>query len=352
MGSTQIVIVGGGYAGCTAANRIARRTDAATATITLINARPDFVERVRLHQQIAGTGDAATPLTEQLHPRIRLVIGAVEKIGDGELSLADGTALAFDHLIYAAGGAPRAPEGTFAVGDPERARDAQRLLAGLGEGSRVTVVGGGLTGIETAAEIAEARPELTVTMISEGEVAASLHPTARRRVHHDLDRLGVHRERGRYTGPGDADLVLWAVATDVSDLAARSGLAVAPDGRVQVDEYLRSVSDPRIFAAGDGAAVPGQRLSCQTALPQGAHAAANLARGLDGKPLRPYSMGYTGQNVSIGRRRAVIQSARRDDTPIRIWFGGRAGAAVKEVVCRIAKTAAGTGRYAWLPAPR
>lgn len=189
-------------------------------------------------------------------------------------------------------------------------------------------------------------------MISEGEVGASLHPTAQRRVQRELDQLGIHRDRGRYTRPGDAGLVLWAVATDVSALAERSGLAVAADGRVQVDEYLRSTTDPRIFAAGDGAAVPGQRLSCQTALPQGAHAAGNLARELARKPLRPYSMGYTGQNVSIGRRRAVIQSARRDDTPIRFWFGGRAGAAVKEVVCRTAKTVAATGRYAWLPAPR
>ncbi|GAA3947899.1 NAD(P)/FAD-dependent oxidoreductase [Gordonia caeni] len=352
MGSTQIVVVGGGYAGCMAANRLARRTDRDDVSITLVNARPDFVERVRLHQRVAGTGDAATPLTDLLNPRIRVVIGAVDRIGDGELSLSGGATVPFDRLIYAAGGAPRAPEGTFAVGDPEQAGKAQQVLAGLGDGARVTVVGGGLTGIETAAEIAETRPDVSVAMISDGEVAASLYPSARRRVQRELDRLGVTCERGRYAGPGDADLVLWAVATDVSELAARSGLAVTEDGRVQVDEYLHSLSDPRIFAAGDGAAVPGQRLSCQTALPQGAHAAANLARELTGKPPRPYSMGYTGQNVSIGRRRAVIQSARRDDTPIRVWFGGRAGAAVKEVVCRMAKTVAGTGRYAWLPAPR
>ncbi|WP_248492351.1 FAD-dependent oxidoreductase [Tsukamurella sp. PLM1] len=254
--------------------------------------------------------------------------------------------------MYAAGGAPTAPSGAYVVGALESADEARRALADLPDGAAVTVVGGGLTGIETAAEVAEARPGLRVTLRSEGEVGASLGPGARARVRRDLDRLGVLVERGRFDGAGSTDAVLWAVANQVSDLAARSGLEVDADGRVVVDEFLRSVSDPRIVAVGDGAAVPGARLSCQTALPQGMHGATNLVRELAGTPMRPYSMGYTGQNVSIGRRRAVIQAARRDDTPTRIQFGGRAAALVKELVCRGAKGATRTARFAWLPAPR
>ena len=45
-------------------------------------------ERVRLHEHIAGSGTAVTPLTEMLDPRIRLVVGSVDKIGDGTLLLA------------------------------------------------------------------------------------------------------------------------------------------------------------------------------------------------------------------------------------------------------------------------
>lgn len=345
----KVVVIGAGYAGTIAANRLVKKAD---AEVTVVNPRPGFVERVRLHEHIAGSGSAVTPLTEMLDPRIRLVVGTVDKIGDGSLLLADGTTLPFDRAIYAAGGAPTAPSGTHVVGALETAEEARRALAALPDGAAVTVVGGGLTGIETAAEVAEARPALRVRLLSEGEVGASLGPGARARVRRELDRLGVAVERGRYDGAGRADLVLWAVATQVSDLAARSGLAVDEAGRVVVDEFLRSVSDPRIVAVGDGAAVPGARLSCQTALPQGAHGADNLARELAGRPAKPFSMGYTGQNVSIGRKRAVIQAARRDDTPTRIQFGGRSAALVKEQVCRMAKGAAKTARYAWLPAPR
>ena len=42
MTGTRIVIVGGGYAGCAAANRLKRKVP--SADITLVNARPDFVE--------------------------------------------------------------------------------------------------------------------------------------------------------------------------------------------------------------------------------------------------------------------------------------------------------------------
>ncbi|MBS4099970.1 NAD(P)/FAD-dependent oxidoreductase [Tsukamurella paurometabola] len=345
----KVVVIGAGYAGTIAANRLVKKAD---AEVTVVNPRPGFVERVRLHEHIAGSGSAVTPLTEMLDPRIRLVVGAVDKIGDGTVLLADGTSLSFDRAIYAAGGAPTGPSGTLAVGALETAEEAQRALAALPDGAAVTVVGGGLTGIETAAEVAEARPGLRVRLLSEGEVGASLGSGARARVRRELDRLGVAVERGRFDGADGADLVLWAVATQVSDLAARSGLAVDDAGRVVVDEFLRSVSDPRIVAVGDGAAVPGARLSCQTALPQGAHGADNLARELAGRPVKAYSMGYTGQNVSIGRKRAVIQAARRDDTPTRIQFGGRTAAVIKEAVCRGAKGAARTARYAWLPAPR
>ncbi|KXO99476.1 NAD(P)/FAD-dependent oxidoreductase [Tsukamurella pseudospumae] len=344
----KVVVIGAGYAGTIAANRLTRKSD---VDVTVVNPRADFVERVRLHEHVAGSGTALTPLAEMLDPRIRLIVGSVDTIGDGTVVLADGTSLPFDRLVYAAGGAPTAPSGTYAVGALETAEQARSALAALPDGAAVTVVGGGLTGIETAAEVAESRPDLRVRLLSEGEVGASLGPGARARVRRELDRLGVVIERGRFDGAVDG-LVLWAIATQVSDLAARSGVAVDEAGRVLVDEFLRSVSDPRIVAVGDGAAVPGQRLSCQTALPQGAHGADNLARELAGKSARRYSMGYTGQNVSIGRKRAVIQAARRDDTPTRIHFGGAAAAVVKEQVCRMARGAAHTARYAWLPAPR
>ena len=44
---THIVVIGGGYAGTLAANHLRLRAD---LDITVVNPRPVFVERIRLHQ--------------------------------------------------------------------------------------------------------------------------------------------------------------------------------------------------------------------------------------------------------------------------------------------------------------
>src|SRR5258708_33050624 len=49
---SRIVILGAGYAGMIAAMRLAKKTH--HAAITLVNASPDFVERIRLHQLAAN----------------------------------------------------------------------------------------------------------------------------------------------------------------------------------------------------------------------------------------------------------------------------------------------------------
>ncbi len=346
----DIVIAGAGYAGTVAANLLARK-GGDDVTVTVVSPHTEFVERVRLHQEIAGSGPATRPLSEMLDGRVKHRTAAVEKVGDGVVELSDGSALDFDRMIYAVGSSAASPDGTLAVGDVDQAREAARRLRALDEGARVTVVGAGLSGIETASEIAEQRPDLSVRLVGD-ELGASLGVAARRRVAKVLSSLGVDVVTGRWTAADDADLTLWAVTAQVTDLAARSGLDTDDTGRVRVDQRLRSTSHPHVYAVGDAAAVEGTRASCQAALPQGAHAAKNVLRELRGEAPRAFSMSFVGQNVSLGRRDAVIQHAHRNDVPTRIWFGGRPGAFFKEQVCTFAAASARKGSAVTIPGPR
>lgn len=357
----DIVVVGAGYAGAVAANRLRKKVEG--ARITVVNPRAEFVERVRLHEQLAGTGSAATPLAEMLRPGIETRVAGVEKVGDGAVTLDDGTGLTFDHLFLAVGSTATPLPGSIPVGTWEGAEQARGALAALPAEATVTVIGGGLTGIETAAEVAEARPDLTVRLVS-AQIGASLSDAGQRRVLRSLDRLGVgvHTDEVvaidgttvtlRSGAALDSALTLWAVVSAVPDLAARSGLAVDATGRALVDPYLRSVTDPRIFAVGDCAAVPGARMACATAAPQGAHAADTLARMIDGREPRPYSMGYGGQALSLGRHDAVMQTSRRDDSPLPAAFRGRVAAVTKERIVRYAAWSARTGNTVWLRGPK
>jgi NADH dehydrogenase FAD-containing subunit len=54
-GNTDVVVIGGGYAGVLAANRLTQRDD---VTVTLVNPRPSFVERLGLHHLVGGSHEA------------------------------------------------------------------------------------------------------------------------------------------------------------------------------------------------------------------------------------------------------------------------------------------------------
>ena len=62
----HVVVVGAGYAGVMAANRLL--AEHPEVAVTVVNPRPVFVERVRLHQVAAGSGTATHELSDLLHP--------------------------------------------------------------------------------------------------------------------------------------------------------------------------------------------------------------------------------------------------------------------------------------------
>jgi NADH dehydrogenase len=74
----QVVVIGAGYAGASAAKRLCRGSAHTTASVTVVNPRADFVERIRLHQLIVGNHAATRPVTSMLPGAARFVQDSVE----------------------------------------------------------------------------------------------------------------------------------------------------------------------------------------------------------------------------------------------------------------------------------
>ncbi|WP_422745083.1 NAD(P)/FAD-dependent oxidoreductase [Mycobacterium sp. WMMD1722] len=369
--STHVVVLGGGYAGVMAANRLGRRND---VRVTLVNPRPDFVERIRLHQLAAGNDDATESFGTLLRDGVHLVVDGAERIDAPArlVRLTSGATLAYDYLVYAVGSTgsvpaavPGADEFAYPLGELEQARRLADRLADLPMSAPVTVVGGGLTGVEAAAEFADAGRSVTlVTDI----LGPSLSAGGRRSVANRLTRLGVDVVDGVRVARVDADRVVlgdgravpsaatvWTAGFGVPGLAAVSGLSTDALGRMITDETLTSVDDPHVIAAGDAAspsALP-LRMSCQAALPLGAQAAETVLARLAGESPAPINQAFTGQCISLGRTAGTIQLARFDDSVLPLHLGGRIAATIKEQVCKgtlsfLRKEAGKPGSYFWL----
>ncbi|CAL9359158.1 NADH dehydrogenase-like protein YjlD [Nocardiopsis dassonvillei] len=358
----ELLVLGAGYAGLSAARRAAHhaRRSGTGLRVTLVNATDTFVERVRLHEVAAGRGTAVHPLSDSLDPSVGLVVGRVESV-DADARTVDVRTgdrvrtLRYDTLVYALGSAaavdavPGAAEHAATLAGLDGARTLARRIAE--ERPRtLTVVGGGLTGLEAATELAEAHPGPHVRLVTSGPVGAGLSPRGRAHVLRVLDRMGVAvREHTRVAAveadhlkleDGDlleSDLTVWNAGFTVSPLAADAGLTVDGDGRALVDGTQRSLSHPDVYVVGDAAhadAADGSalRMSCAMGLPMGTAAADALAARLAGREPDATPFGYMNQCVSLGRRDGLIQFVRADDSPGRSILTGRLAARYKEMI--------------------
>jgi NADH dehydrogenase FAD-containing subunit len=370
---TNVVVIGGGYAGVMAANHLRVNGDVA---ITLINSRPEFVERIRLHQLVTGSDDAVVDYADLLGPGIRLLVDTAERIDAASrmVTLDSGATIGYDYLVYAVGSTattltvPGAAEFAYPISELEHAEALRAAMAQVHPGAPVCVVGAGPTGIESAAELAEEGQ--TVTLVCGGVLGPYLSEPGRRSVAKRMKKLGVTV----VDGPGAkvtevrrgsvllADgrelpsiLTIWTAGFGVPDLAMRSGLATDAIGRLLTDETLTSIDNPFVVAAGDASAPSNSplRMSCQAAIPLGAQAANTVLSRIAGTPPAVVNQAFAGQCISLGRKAATIQFAHTDDTPVGIYVGGRAAASVKEAVCKgtvwqLAREGRKPGSYLWL----
>ncbi|MFI9029103.1 NAD(P)/FAD-dependent oxidoreductase [Streptomyces sp. NPDC053560] len=334
----RVVVLGGGYAGTLAALRLAPH-----ARVTLVDPADRFTERVRRHELAAGRPDITHSRTALLRGTgVRAVTARATALDPEARTVAtdDGRTLGYDRLVYALG-SRTAPAPDPRAFTPETAAELHKRLQD-GPGT-LAVAGGGLTGIELAAELAEARPGWRVRLLTAGVLGAGLSARGRDHVRAVLGRLGVHTEEGhRVTDGTDADVLVWAGAmVPATGLARAAGLAVEESGRIAVDAALRSRSHPDIYVAGDAAAAHAPaagalRMACATALPTGSHVATALLAEARGTEPPPLTYRFFVQCVSLGRRDGLIQAVRADDTPYERILTGRAAARTKETVVRSA----------------
>jgi len=358
---SNILIIGGGFAGVWAAAGIKRqaRTSGLGETdlqVTLVDASDDMVIRPRLYER--DPQSYRVGLDRVLGPiGVRRVAGTATGIDTAAKQVSvlerDGstTVLGYDKLVLAAGSRGVRPNlpGAEHLFDADQMVSAARLQHHLtrlptrpDSPGRYTavVIGAGFTGIEVVCEIADRLREITgttdggrVVLVERADVVGpELGAGPRPEILSALDALGVEQRLGsvvsEVTADGvrlsdgttiPADTVVWTAGMLANPLTQQIPGQRDHLGRLVVDEYLRVVGVPDVYAAGDTAAAvaePGHPVtqSCQHAVPQGKFVGQNVAAdllGLDAVPFAPdpyvtcLDLGSYGAILTVGWDRDV-----------------------------------------------
>ena len=362
----NIVILGAGYAGMMAALRLSHTTRKTRDTqITLVNAADTFVERIRLHEVAANNPPKAHRIQDMLRGTgVRFVQGWVTgirpdkktvEVHTGDKSIAS---LAYDKLVYALGSSVdrSAVEGVrdyaYTLDSHSAPLLAQRMKTIAQKKGKVIVIGGGLTGIESATELAESFPDVQVTLLTDGKLGGNLSLAGQEYIGKTftemnikiLEQVTVARVSEQAVQFADgtvlaSDATVWAAGFKPSTLAKEAGFAVNAIGQMIVDSYLRSISHPDVYAAGDSmtfesGAPLAMRMSCQIAMPLGSHVADNLAAWVQRQPEQSFRFGYAVQCISLGQKRGLVQMIHPDDSMKNQILTGWMGWATKRLILK------------------
>ncbi|XXF79512.1 NAD(P)/FAD-dependent oxidoreductase [Myxococcaceae bacterium GXIMD 01537] len=358
----HVVILGGGFAGLHAAQRLKR----APVRVTLVDRHNHHLFQPLLYQVATATlspSEVASPLRGLLG-RYGMSVQLAEATGidvEGKRVLLKDGELSYDYLIIATGAthsyfgrddwAPYAM-GLKTIEDAVEIR--RRVLLAFEMAERESdprshrelltfvLIGGGPTGVELAGALAEISrhslrhnfqhidPADARILLLEGldrllpTYPSDLSEKAKR----SLERLGVEvrtktrvteiDETGVYIGAEyiPARTVLWAAGVAASPLARSLGVELDRSGRVPVTPALTVPGRNDIFVVGDlslvrrddGVPVPG---IAPAAMQEGAHAAENIVRQVEGKPLASFNYWDRGTFAVIGRGAAVGVALRR-----------------------------------------
>jgi NADH dehydrogenase len=355
----HVVIVGGGFAGLNAAKGLKD----APVRVTLVDRRNHHLFQPLLYQvatAVVSPADIASPIRGILRRQenARVLLADVRSIDtERKIVQLDDGELDYDILILAPGAshayfgrdewAPLAP-GLKTLEDALEIR--RRVLSAfeLAEKSddqaerdalmTFVVVGGGPTGVELAGALAEiSRYSLArdfkiidptkariYLLEGAGRILLAFHEKLAARAQVDLEKMGVtvklnclvtNIDESGVTAGGEflpARTILWAAGVQASPLAKSLGVELDRAGRVLISPDLTVPGHPEIMVIGDLAAgkdqhgkpLPG---TAPVAMQEGAWAAANVSRMLDGQALLPFRYVDRGNMATIGRNKAVAE---------------------------------------------
>lgn len=395
----RVVVLGGGFGGLYTALRLdsLEWPEGKRPTVTVVDKSENFVFKPMLYELVNETmepWEVAPSFKDLLAPtRVEFALGTAEGFTPdalgamvdgtpvssegGACALSDGRTLEYDYLVLALGtstsdgGVQGAKECAIAL---NTAKDAMRITEALkavemrGERARVAVIGGGLSGVELAAVVAERLNGRSsggdVDVITpRGEVMAAAPLGQRDAAMRVLEKARVNVVSGRVMGltkspsAGDGgessaaasvkiadesgrvdereyDVVCWTVGQR-AETPADWPVATTSAKKIKTDATLRVNGHSRIYAVGDASSSSAEIMeadwnelpsTAQVAFQQADYAAWNIWASINDRTPLPFRYQHLGDMMVLGSLDAAVAFPVGD-----ITLDGPAAAALRRL---------------------
>lgn len=324
----KVVIVGGGFAGLNAAQQL----KSSRYEVTVIDPSPHIEWLPNIHEIISGVkkGDELRLNRNILVRRLghRFLMNRAMEMTSSSILLDNGMKVPFDVCIVATGSVNNTfgVEGADQFALPMKSVDQCQVIARkLHRASlshrttRVTVVGGGIEGVEAFGEVMRAyrhRPQFEFNIVEASEHLLSRSPghlDGKIRSHTDGYRVAYHLGKKVESvdhegicltdgGAIESDITIWSTGAAPNGFLQRSYLTHENDEWAKVNPYFQSEARENVFIIGDAANPQGMPLAKQAfhAIDMGRAAAQNVDRLLAGRAMREFQPSIKPQVVTFG----------------------------------------------------
>lgn len=269
----KVVVLGGGYGGLTVVHQLLESDLPSDAKIYLVDRMPFQGLKTEYYALAAGTvTDLDIRVAFPVHPQLEIVYGEIGNI-DFETRSVHVTGhdpLSFDSLVIALGctdnyhGISGAREFSCSIQTLSSTRKTYQQLNDVRPNGHVTIVGGGLSGVEVASELRESRPDLNIRILDRGSSILSAFPGKLQQYvstwfrEHDVEMRShisiTALEHGVVHNGAETiatDVTVWTAGIQPVDLVQRMTLPKDKQGRLVINKWHELIDIRDVFVVGD-----------------------------------------------------------------------------------------------------
>ncbi|MDP4098433.1 NAD(P)/FAD-dependent oxidoreductase [Paenibacillus sp. P96] len=319
----KFVILGGGYGGLTIVNELLDKSIPRDTELVLVDRMPFQGLKTEYYSLAAGTvSDFELRVTFPEHDQLTRRFGEVTSIDlDARIiHFKEGDPLLYDQLVIGLGctdrfhNTPGAEEFSCTIQSFNSTRRTYMRLNEINPYGSVHIVGGGLSGVEIAAELRESRPDLNISIMDRGERVLSSFPQRLSAYVHEwfkehdvnaLSRVSVTRVEPNAIYNHDdliqTDAVVWTAGIQPVKVVQDLSIAKDPQGRIVVNELYQIPNHTEVYVVGDCASLPFSP-SAQAAGIQGEQIAHIVQAIWKGEKPQTHAIKLRGTLGSLGKK--------------------------------------------------